>query len=190
VPSSSNASSIGSPITTMLACRARFNSTLPPRPGYRVFPTRQASYPTAQALVKPSTTLTCPSTLMHGVSNPTTWLIRILICTGRPQRDGPALRAIALISYANWLIKNGYSATATHIVWPIVRNDLNYVAQYWYVNKRSLLATSSMLINILLRNRTGFDLWEEVNGSSFFTIASSYRGEGYFPVVLKHQSSS
>jgi glucoamylase len=25
---------------------------------------------------------------------------------GRPQRDGPALRAIALMTYSNWLIKN------------------------------------------------------------------------------------
>jgi glucoamylase len=50
---------------------------------------------------------------------------------GRPQRDGPALRAIAMISYANWLINNGYTSTASSIVWPIVKNDLAYVAQYW-----------------------------------------------------------
>ncbi|GJN74336.1 glucoamylase precursor [Purpureocillium lilacinum] len=74
---------------------------------------------------------------------------------GRPQRDGPALRAIAMITYANWLVQNGYTSTASTIVWPVVQNDLNYVAQYW--------------------NRTGFDLWEEVNGSSFFTVASQYR---------------
>lgn len=76
---------------------------------------------------------------------------------GRPQRDGPALRAIALIGYAKWLIANDYKSTVSDIVWPIVRNDLNYVAQYW--------------------NNTGFDLWEEVNGSSFFTIINQYRGE-------------
>lgn len=52
---------------------------------------------------------------------------------GRPQRDGPALRAIALIAYAKWLIENGYSSTASEIVWPILENDLNYVAQYWLV---------------------------------------------------------
>ncbi|KAI5466885.1 putative glucoamylase GMY1 [Mariannaea sp. PMI_226] len=75
---------------------------------------------------------------------------------GRPQRDGPALRAIALIGYAKWLVSNGYSSTASTVLWPVIRNDLNYVAQYW--------------------NATGFDLWEEVNGSSFFTIASQYRG--------------
>lgn len=50
---------------------------------------------------------------------------------GRPQRDGPALRATALIAYANWLINNGYASTASTVVWPIIQNDLNYVAQYW-----------------------------------------------------------
>ncbi|KAH7347120.1 glucoamylase [Plectosphaerella cucumerina] len=74
---------------------------------------------------------------------------------GRPQRDGPALRAIALIKYAKWLIANGYTTTANTVVWPVIRNDLAYVAQYW--------------------NQTGFDLWEEVQGSSFFTIASQHR---------------
>lgn len=62
-----------------------------------------------------------------------------------------------MITYADWLIDNGYQSTAKDIVWPVIRNDLNYVAQYW--------------------NQTGFDLWEEVNGSSFFTIASQHRCE-------------
>ncbi|KAF6834362.1 glucan 1,4-alpha-glucosidase-like protein [Colletotrichum plurivorum] len=74
---------------------------------------------------------------------------------GRPQRDGPALRAIAIIGYAKWLVSNGYSSTASSVLWPVIRNDLNYVAQYW--------------------NQTGFDLWEEVQGSSFFTVASQHR---------------
>ncbi|KAK3314938.1 glucan 1, 4-alpha-glucosidase [Apodospora peruviana] len=74
---------------------------------------------------------------------------------GRPQRDGPPLRAIALVNYAKWLVNNGYSSTARDVVWPVIKNDLAYTAQYW--------------------NQTGFDLWEEVNGSSFFTIASSHR---------------
>ncbi|KAI1106724.1 carbohydrate-binding module family 20 protein [Jackrogersella minutella] len=74
---------------------------------------------------------------------------------GRPQRDGPALRAIALVGYSKWLVANGYTTTATTVVWPIIANDLAYVAQYW--------------------NQTGFDLWEEVSGSSFFTIASQHR---------------
>lgn len=74
---------------------------------------------------------------------------------GRPQRDGPALRAITLITYANWLIDNGYSSTASSILWPIIQNDLAYVAEYW--------------------NDTGYDLWEEVSGSSFFTTANQHR---------------
>ena len=41
------------------------------------------------------------------------------------------------------------------MVWPVIRNDLAYVAQYW--------------------NQTGFDLWEEVQGSSFFTVAAQHR---------------
>jgi glucoamylase len=77
---------------------------------------------------------------------------------GRPQRDGPALRAIALMTYSNWLIENGGSAgskEAKNIIWPIISNDLSYVGQYW--------------------NQTGFDLWEETLGSSFFTIQNQHR---------------
>ncbi|KAL2135866.1 hypothetical protein VTI74DRAFT_6629 [Chaetomium olivicolor] len=74
---------------------------------------------------------------------------------GRPQRDGPPLRAITLIRYAKWLIANGYTFTAKDIVWPVIKNDLAYTAQYW--------------------GETGFDLWEEVPGNSFFTVASSHR---------------
>ena len=74
---------------------------------------------------------------------------------GRPQRDGPALRATAMIAYARYLISKSQTSQVTNIIWPIVSNDLSYVAQYW--------------------NQTGFDLWEEVNSASFFTTASQYR---------------
>lgn len=60
---------------------------------------------------------------------------------GRPQRDGPALRAIALIGYSKWLINNNYQSTVSNIIWPIVRNDLNYVAQYWLVIAYSLTSS-------------------------------------------------
>lgn len=76
---------------------------------------------------------------------------------GRPQRDGPPLRAIALMGYAKWLLDNGYTSTAQTVVWPVMKNDLSYSAQYW--------------------NQTGFDLWEEVQGSSFFTIVATHRGK-------------
>ncbi|KAL2886186.1 glycosyl hydrolase family 15 [Ceratocystis lukuohia] len=72
---------------------------------------------------------------------------------GRPQRDGPALRATALIGYYNYLLDNEISTDCK--LWQVIQNDLNYVAQYW--------------------NNTGFDLWEEVQGSSFFTVGAQYR---------------
>lgn len=89
---------------------------------------------------------------------------------GRPQRDGSALRATALITYATWLIANGRGTSLTDaaangttsdtvdptaLLWPVISNDLNYVGQYW--------------------NQTGFDPWEETGGSSFFTIAVQHR---------------
>ncbi|KAF1831222.1 glucoamylase/glucan 1,4-alpha-glucosidase-like protein [Decorospora gaudefroyi] len=74
---------------------------------------------------------------------------------GRPQRDGPALRATALSLYANWLISNGQETLAAESVWPVIAKDLAYVVRYW--------------------NQTGFDLWEEVNGSSFFTLSAQHR---------------
>lgn len=74
---------------------------------------------------------------------------------GRPQRDGPALRATAMIAYSRYLISKGQNSTVADIIWPIISNDLSYVTANW--------------------NQTGFDLWEEVNSSSFFTTASQYR---------------
>lgn len=75
---------------------------------------------------------------------------------GRPQRDGPPLRATALIAYSKYLLSTGKNSTVTDLVWPIIRNDLYYTAQYW--------------------NQTGFGLWEEIEGSSFFTLSVSHRG--------------
>ncbi|CAE6476837.1 unnamed protein product [Rhizoctonia solani] len=73
---------------------------------------------------------------------------------GRPQRDGPALRATTFITFANdQLAKNKKSYVQS--VWPAIQLDLDYVAQFW--------------------NASGFDLWEEVFGSSFFTLAASHR---------------
>ncbi|WEW60766.1 glycoside hydrolase 15 protein [Emydomyces testavorans] len=74
---------------------------------------------------------------------------------GRPQADGPALRATVMIAYAKWLLDNGHTDAAKFIVWPVVQNDLSYIGQFW--------------------NTTGFDLWEEVKGSSFFTAMAQHR---------------
>ncbi|KAI0270013.1 glucoamylase [Gloeopeniophorella convolvens] len=74
---------------------------------------------------------------------------------GRPQRDGPALRSTALITYANWLLDNNNSTFVSNTLWPVIKLDLDYVATFW--------------------NQTTFDLWEEVDSSSFFTTAVQHR---------------
>ncbi|KAN0127410.1 glucoamylase [Lactarius tabidus] len=74
---------------------------------------------------------------------------------GRPQRDGPALRSTTLITYANWLLSKGNSTFVTDTLWPVIKLDLDYVATYW--------------------NLSTFDLWEEINSSSFFTTAVQHR---------------
>lgn len=69
--------------------------------------------------------------------------------------DGPALRSIAFITYANWLRANGNATFVTSRLWPIIKLDLDYVATYW--------------------NQSTFDLWEEVSSSSFYTTAVQHR---------------
>ncbi|KAF2279015.1 uncharacterized protein EI97DRAFT_499520 [Westerdykella ornata] len=82
---------------------------------------------------------------------------------GRPQRDGPALRAITMMKYIRaynasypslWTIANGrtwfdrfYSPSLPPN--SIIKADLEYVARYW--------------------DASGFDLWEEAQGRHFFT---------------------
>ncbi|KAJ6508411.1 glycoside hydrolase family 15 protein [Mycena sanguinolenta] len=74
---------------------------------------------------------------------------------GRPQRDGPALRSTSMITYANWLLKNTSTSNVLNTLWPAIKLDLDYVAANW--------------------NQTGFDLWEEIESSSFFTTAVQHR---------------
>ncbi|KAH9936549.1 glucoamylase [Fomitopsis serialis] len=74
---------------------------------------------------------------------------------GRPQRDGPALRATAIMTYATYLWNSGNTSYVTETLWPVIELDLNYVADNW--------------------NQSTFDLWEEVDSSSFFTTAVQHR---------------
>lgn len=46
-------------------------------------------------------------------------------------QDGPALRSTAMITYANWLMSNGNSSYVSNYLWPIIKLDLDYVAQNW-----------------------------------------------------------
>lgn len=74
---------------------------------------------------------------------------------GRPQNDGPALRATALSLYSEWLINNGGYDQAVNTVWPVIEKDLAFTVSRW--------------------NQSTFDLWEETKGLSFFTFAATHR---------------
>jgi glucoamylase len=95
---------------------------------------------------------------------------------GRPQRDGPALRAITLISYLHAYnashpeLWSRYSSSefkadtnpfselysAELPAKSVIKADLEYVAKYW-------------------NESDGFDLWEEVQGQHFFTSMAQLR---------------
>jgi glucoamylase len=75
---------------------------------------------------------------------------------GRPQNDGPAIRAYMLTRYANWLLDQGkeefvktwlYSARLPANT--VIKADLEYISHKW-------------------RN-ANFDLWEETKGDHFYT---------------------
>ncbi|KAF8322021.1 glucoamylase [Clavulina sp. PMI_390] len=95
--------------------------------------------------------------VLQGVSNPSGNVDETAFtgAWGRPQRDGPALRATAMITLGNYLISKGNTSYPTNTLWPKIQIDLDFVSQNW--------------------NNTGFDLWEEIDGSSFFTIAVQHR---------------
>jgi len=84
---------------------------------------------------------------------------------GRPQRDGPALRATVYIKFALAYLQVGGPEAAHYVKkvlydgrWEsrsVIKADLEYVANSW--QERS------------------FDLWEEVNGLHYFTFAVAHR---------------
>lgn len=80
---------------------------------------------------------------------------------GRPQTDGPGLRASTITTYLNSLEKHNRQpehellASREFIYHEIVKPDLHYILQYW--------------------NSSGFDLWEEVNSMHFFTSITQLR---------------
>ncbi|KAF8680390.1 1,4-alpha-D-glucan glucohydrolase [Rhizoctonia solani] len=82
---------------------------------------------------------------------------------GRPQRDGPALRAITLIRFANYLLDRGTGP------------DRDFVSRFLYnqdtsagnsVIKNDLEYTSHMCFD------TSYDLWEEKQDLHFFTLVA------------------
>lgn len=87
---------------------------------------------------------------------------RLIAC---PYRDGPALRAIAVMIYANFLLDRGFPS------------DVSYVQQRIY-DPRHLKSPGRVLKNDLEEvahgwSKGGFDLWEEVDGHHLFTLLVS-----------------
>ena len=83
---------------------------------------------------------------------------------GRPQTDGPALRAISfmyflnLVNKENWPNKAQIAASLYDAKLPthsLIKTDLEYVANHW--------------------NQASFDLWEETYGAHFFTLVVQRR---------------
>lgn len=73
---------------------------------------------------------------------------------GRPQDDGPALRALLFTRFAKILLMEGREDVVRRRLYQaksdsLIKFDLEYVAQNW--------------------KETSFDLWEEVKGHHFFT---------------------
>ncbi|SJL07773.1 related to Glucoamylase [Armillaria ostoyae] len=91
---------------------------------------------------------------------------------GRPQRDGPALRSTALITYANWLIANGNTSYVSSTLWPVIKLDLGYVVSFWNQTGWDNLQSR---FHAAADEPCSFDLWEEVSSSSFFTTAVQHR---------------
>jgi glucoamylase len=76
---------------------------------------------------------------------------------GRPQNDGPALRAITFIHFARLLLKDpGGETRVRQFLYDnslpsatLIKNDLEFVSHHW--------------------REKSFDLWEEVRGDHFYT---------------------
>lgn len=80
---------------------------------------------------------------------------------GRPQNDGPALRALAMVKFARILLGEGEQDYVLkkmyHGVLPansVIKKDLEYVAYHW--------------------REPSFDLWEEEKGMHFYTLLSQH----------------
>ncbi|RYZ73886.1 MAG: glucoamylase [Proteobacteria bacterium] len=82
---------------------------------------------------------------------------------GRPQNDGPAIRAMVLTRLAFDLLNQGKGDVVSQILYrgeipasTVIKADLEYVAHHW--------------------QDSNFDLWEEIYGDHFYTRIVQYRG--------------
>jgi len=72
----------------------------------------------------------------------------------RPQTDGPGLRANSMAMWGNILVNANQLDQASNQVWPLVKNDLDWVILNW--------------------QSSGCDLWEEVRSDDFFWGRMAY----------------
>lgn len=80
---------------------------------------------------------------------------------GRPQNDGPALRALTMIKFARILLKENDADYVLKKLYhgslpanSVLKKDLEYTAYHW--------------------DEASFDLWEEEKGMHFYTLISQY----------------
>lgn len=76
---------------------------------------------------------------------------------GRPQNDGPALRAIVFANWANYLLNSKNESYVRLNIYDgsflsksVLKRDLEYIAHHW--------------------SEPSYDLWEEVKGEHFYTL--------------------
>ncbi|KAN0109731.1 glycoside hydrolase family 15 protein [Russula decolorans] len=77
---------------------------------------------------------------------------------GSPAADGPPLRALVLIKYAEWLLlpEQHNGTWVADVLWPAVNLDLQWISQHW--------------------NESSWDLWwAPVWGGSYWTSSVQYR---------------
>ncbi|PLW12558.1 hypothetical protein PCANC_17261 [Puccinia coronata f. sp. avenae] len=84
---------------------------------------------------------------------------------GRPQRDGPALRATVYIKFALAYLSVGGAEAEKYV------KNILYDGKW---NSRSVIKADLEYISNSWQERS-FDLWEEVNGFHFFTFAVIHR---------------
>ena len=64
--------------------------------------------------------------------------------------DGPALRANALITWANYLLVHGNISYVTSSLWPVIKLDLDYVASDWNQTTQASYITLFAIVNPFL----------------------------------------
>ncbi|KAM3160828.1 1,4-alpha-D-glucan glucohydrolase [Lachancea thermotolerans] len=88
---------------------------------------------------------------------------------GRPQNDGPPLRAITTLNFLSTLNQSGHSLEN---VIDLYQKEFKTDLRLSFQSERELIEQALALdLNFVVKNwrKSGFDLWEEVNGQHFFT---------------------